>query len=231
MSKFFGQIACIAIIAILLISSGCVAPPKETPGSSSSSPTGAGKSTGTGAESVSPTGNSATAPTETTNYVTMETPFGGNTPSYTIIQTTPPVTPVADEYVQIYGNTQFFAYNKTAFSFDLKNPPMLIDFTEKPINSTGTNTVQSRAGGHGDQTVNYDYFSPTSWYQVTVRNKVTGDIILQDGFQNGYSMDPGARTIKILNRGNFLIELSGNQVTATTNISVKRAGNIGNSTV
>ena len=226
MKKNFVHLICTITIIMALVSSGCVAPPKETtPVTSSAS--GGGSNSG----SSTPSGIDVTCTTETISYVTEETPFETSTPGYTTYQTLPPTTiQIVDDYVQIYGKTQYFSYNKTAFSFDLKNPPMLIEFTVKPINNTGTNVIDSRAGGHTDQSVAYSYFSPSSWYQVTVRNKTTGEKIVQDGFQNGYSQQSDRRIIKVLNQGNLLIELGGNQISAITNISVKRTGNIFNTT-
>jgi hypothetical protein len=225
MMKNFVHLICTITIILALVSSGCVAPPKEAPLSTSSS--GSGSSAGANV----PSGINVTCTTETISYVTAETPFETSTPGYTPYRTLPPTTQIPDDYLQIYGKTQSFSYNKTAFSFDLKNPPMVIQFTVKPVNNTGTNVIDSRKGGHSDQSITYSYFSPDSWYQITVRNKTTGEIILKDGFQNGYSQQADNRTLKILNRGNFLIELGGNQITATTNISVKRSGNIFNTTV
>jgi len=218
MRKKLVHLICTIAIVFAIISSGCVAPPKET---ASAKP-----AAGTGTSAAA--GINATCTTETMSYVTEETPFQTGTTAYTTYQAIPAVTPTPEEYVQIYGKTQTFAYNKTAFSFDLKNPPMLIEFTVWPTNNTGTIVIDSRSGGHSDQTVAYSYFSPDSWYQITIRNKTTGDIVLQDGFQNGYSQQADNRTLKLLTRGNFLIELGGNRVTASTNVSVKRSGNIVN---
>jgi len=163
------QITCTIGIILLHISSGCVAPPKGTASSSSSGSTG-----NIAVPTMGPsTEISVAITTGTPYYVTMKTPYGETTtPAFTPTPAVFPVTTtIPDAYITIYGGTQVFAYNKTAFSFDLKNLPMLIDFSVKPVNITGSNVNSSRAGGHGDQTVNNDYFSPISWYQVTVRDK------------------------------------------------------------
>jgi hypothetical protein len=79
----------------------------------------------------------------------------------------------------------------------------------------------------------YDYYSPYSWFEVTVRNKSDGKILQQAGFGNSYGKQYPQilnQTVKVLDSDNLLIEMSGNQITATVDIRVKKEGNIGNST-
>jgi hypothetical protein len=218
-NKFF-----LITIMVLVVVSACVAPPK--PNSTTSSPSGGTSHSGTGQSTIENT---------TFQYVTIETPYQTlTTPSITqsstaLTQTTPP----PQEWVEIYRTTQSFAYNKTAISFDLKNPPMLIHYDVMPVNvSRNATTFQHWDAGPGQmtsQTVKYEYFSPYSWFEVTVRNKDTGRILVQDGFGNAagnqYSQNTN-RTIKVLNRGNLLIEIGGNQVTAMVDINVDRKDNI-----
>jgi hypothetical protein len=104
---------------------------------------------------------------------------------------------------------------------------MVINFSVVPTNVTGTKIITEHAGTDIETTteVKFDYFSPLSWFEVTVRNKQTGKILLQDGFNKGY-MTSTNRTIKVLNRDNVQIELLGNQITATVDVGVKKDGNI-----
>lgn len=223
MKRAFNKIFPI-IIVLLVVASACVAPPK--PNTTTSSTSGGTSQSGTGQSPIENT---------TFQYVTIETPYQTPaTPRTTqsgiaITQTTPP--PV--EWVEIYRTTQVFAYNKTAISFDLKNPPMLIHFNVMPVNVTRNATIfQHWDAGPGQMTsenIKYEYFSPYSWFEVTVRNKDTGKILVQDGFGNAagnqYSQNTN-RTIKVLNRGNLLIELGGNQVSATVDMNVDKKDNI-----
>ncbi|MCX6692661.1 MAG: hypothetical protein NTW33_11605, partial [Methanoregula sp.] len=134
-------------------------------------------------------------------------------------------------YIPVYSTTQYFSWNATAVSFNLTKPPMIIDFAVTPVNLTGTKTTTNQVGSKEEITVTYDYFSPYSWFEITVREKNTGRILNKDGFGSykQYSDDTGQdvpRTIKIMQPGNLLIEMTGNQITATVNVSVIKTGNI-----
>jgi hypothetical protein len=223
MKRAFNKIFPI-IIMVLVVVSACVAPPK--PNTTTSSTSGGTSQSGTGQSLIKNT---------TFQYITIETPYQTPTTPGTTqrivaanLTTIPPV-----EWVEIYRTTQVFSYNKTAISFDLKNPPMLIHFNVMPINVTrDTSTFQHWDAGPGQMTstnTKYEYFSPYSWFEVTVRNKDTGRILVQDGFgntpENQYSQNTN-RTFKVLTRGNLLIELAGNQVTAMVDMKVDKKDNI-----
>jgi len=213
------------ILIIFLICSlciaGCVAPPK--PGSSSSS--------STPGSSQSDTGQSVIASTTTPLYVTIETPYQTSTSDSFPRTHVPVATPTPDDYIPVYSTTQYFSWNATAVSFNLTKPPMIINFAVTPVNETFTKEVSSRVGLKGDITETFDYYSPSSWFEITVREKNTGRILNKDGFgtYKQYSDDTGQdmpRTIKILQPGNLLIEMTGNRITATVNVSVIKTGNI-----
>ena len=223
MKRAFNKIFPI-IIVLLVVVTACVAPPK--PNTTTSSTSGGNSQSGTGQSTIENT---------TFQYVTIETPYQTpTTPSKTqSITAITQTTPLPEEWVEIYRTTQSFAYNKTAISFDLKNPPMLIHFNVMPINVTRNATIfqhwDAGAGQMTSENIKYEYFSPYSWFEVTVRNKDTGRILVQNGFGNAagnqYSQETN-RTFKVLNKGNLLIELGGNQLTATVDIKVDKKDNI-----
>jgi hypothetical protein len=210
------------ILIIFLICSlciaGCVAPPKSGSSSSSSTP----------GSSQSDTRQGVDTSTTTPLYVTIETPY--QTP--TILRTQVPVaTPTPNDYIQIYSTTQYFSWNATAVSFNLTKPPMIINFAVTPVNLTGTKTTTNQFGSKEEITVTYDYFSPYSWFEITVREKNTGRILNKEGFGSykQYSDDTGRdvpRTINVMQPGDLLIEMTGNQITAAVNVSVIKTGNI-----
>jgi hypothetical protein len=226
---------CYLILGIILIFSvslsGCIAPPAEKP----VIPAGTyDTDQPASAETATPT------PTPITGFVTIETPYvtlepvsAQGTLNPAPYATLSPVTPIPEDYVLIYSiNNQPFAYNKTAVSFDLKNPPLLIDFDVSAGNITGERTYTGRSGSeHGtDLLVKTDYLDPDAWFEVTVREKSSGTIVLQDGF--GQSKQYGTehpRHLKVLTSGNYLVEFGGNKLTANLNLSVKREGNINQS--
>ena len=224
---------CYLILGIILIVSislsGCIAPPAEKP-----------LIPVVTYEPDQPASAATTIPTPITGFVTIETPYVTLEPVLApdanpfAYRTLSPITPIPEDYVLIYSTTnQPFAYNKSAVSFDLKNPPMLIDFDVTAGNITGERTYRGRSGTDSgkDLLVKTDYLDPDAWFEVTVREKSSGKIVLQDGF--GQSRQYGSvhpRHLKILTSGNYLIEFGGNKLTASLNLSVKREGNINSNT-
>jgi len=73
----------------------------------------------------------------------METPFGA-TPQKTAVPT--PTAAPPEEWIKIYQTTQPFGYNKTAISFNVKNPPMIVNFSVIPVNVTGTKIIIRHSG-------------------------------------------------------------------------------------
>jgi hypothetical protein len=144
----------LGITLILSVSlSGCVAPPVEKP--------------------VTPVDNydpNQFATTETTThdgsgYVTEVTPFETARPVDTKLtyQILPPVTQAPQDIrCRIYTKTQTYAYNGSAFTFNLKNPPMLINYTVIPTNYTYKKVVTSRRGDKAESVRTIDTYSPNS---------------------------------------------------------------------
>lgn len=133
-------------------------------------------------------------------------------------------TPIpADATCAIWSKTATYAYNGFAFSFSQKNPPMFINYTVIPKNVTA-NHVFTENGE--TRTLTQSEYSTSSWFEITVIDNATGDIILQDGFgaSKGY---PGytSRTLKILKSGDLLIRFKGNDITAAATVWVKPNGN------
>ena len=214
--KLVAVVFSIALIFCISIS-GCISPPIETPlKTTTNKPV-------TGQPSLKIT------TMETPLYVTIATPYMTQEPTATVTyQTLPIISPVKEDYVVIYSTrNQPFAFNKTAVSFDLKNPPMLIDFQLTNTNITRNISGDSRVLTNEWTFDNTVYYDPNAYFEVTVREKATGKIVLQDGF--GQSKQYGTenpRHLKVYSAGNYLIEFGGNKVRADINMSVKREGNI-----
>ncbi|MDP3396846.1 MAG: hypothetical protein Q8S57_09325 [Methanoregula sp.] len=210
----------VALIFILSVS-GCISPPKEAPLITTTNKTKI--------PAIVPTTIVTTAATPV--YVTIETPYPTPTVAYLTIPAT--VSPIKEDYVVIYSiKNQQLAYSRSAVSFDLKNPPMLIDFSLSVTNVTRTIEGKSRTLTNEWITITTNNYDPMAYFEVIVREKSTGNIVLQDGF--GQSRQYGTenpRTLKLYKAGNYLIEFNGNKVAADVNLSVKRAGNIEQSIV
>jgi len=209
-----------AFLIILLIAvAGCVTPPKATTTTSTS---GGYYSTETAAAET-------TAPSQ---YVTVVTPYSTGTPDNpsSSAGTTSYVTTATpnpnERSCLIYLNKQSYAYNTTAITFDLKNPPMYINYTVVPTNVTVNKYAKSKTGSNDYVTYTYSDYAPYSWFEITVRNKTSGQVYLQDGFgqAKGYSIYTSA-TLKVLKRDDMLIEFKGNSITATVGLWVKPVGN------
>jgi hypothetical protein len=210
----------LVLIAALLMIAGCVTPPSSTTTSSTSS-------------GYYATETSTPGTTSPPSYVTEVTPFltpvstGQTSTQGPNLYTTAPTPLPADLSCLIYLNTQYYSYNTTAVSFDLKNPPMYINYTVIPFNITVNKYVQSKQGSNGWITLQYSDFAPYSWFEITARDKTTGKIYLQDGFgkAQGLSVYTTASLGPILNSNDLQIEMKGNNITATTGIWVKPVGN------
>lgn len=206
-------LCCISVI-LIVVASGCITPPKENA-------TTLKKGTSAGANPLSP----ETTPTPT--YVAEVTPFEKTIPtteSHTMLTSAPAPQ---DQYCRIYSTTNTYAYNKTAVAFDLKYPPMYINYTVKPSNVTYKDVIDRKITGKGEEEITVDKYSPLSWFEVTVRSRTNPDkIYLQDGFgeAKGYTLYLN-RTLKIVNRDDMQVEFYGNNITATASVWVKPEGN------
>lgn len=215
-------VLCIITISAILIA-GCVTPPAGT--KSSSTPGSSGVTT-------APSVVTTTLPL----YVTEVTPFVTNDSSSDRTQTsrlymTPTPYP-EDLSCLIYQNTKYFAYDTTAVTFNLKNPPMYISYSVKPTNITVNKVSTSKYGDNAGktQTITFSDYAPYSWFDITVRDKNTGEILLQDGFgkAKGYGVYTDATLQPLLSSKDLQIEMRGNSITATTSIWVKPLGNFDN---
>jgi hypothetical protein len=135
-------------------------------------------------------------------------------------------TPIPQDMTcSIYSKNAAFAYNGFSFSFNQKNPPMFINYTVIPKNVT-VNKVYTDSFSKKTVTKTYSDYSTSSWFEVTVRDNATKEIVLQDGFgeTKGYSTYL-SRTLKVLKGGDLLVEIKGNDITASVTIWVKPHGN------
>jgi hypothetical protein len=206
--------------ALMILVAGCVTPPSSTTTTSTSS----GYYT---TETNTPGTNAPSSyVTEVTPFITPVSVEQTGTSGVNIYTTAP--TPLPEDLsCLIYLNKQFYSYNTTAVSFDLKNPPMYINYTVTPFNITVNRYVQSHQGSNDMITLQYSDYAPYSWFEVTVRNKTSGKIYLQDGFgkAQGLGIYTNATLGPILNSDDLQIEMTGNNITATIGIWVKPAGN------
>jgi hypothetical protein len=208
MKKSLGYLILGIMVIISISLSGCVAPPAE--------------------QQITPTDNYdpnqfssvGTNASNTSVYVTEVTPFMTRVVTKITYNTLPPTIQIPREKsCRIYTKTQAYAYNGSAFTFDLKNPPMYINYSVIPTNYTEKREVSSKYGNK-ESVIEIDTYSPNSWLEITIRNKTTGEIYQQDGFQKGHSIYL-KNTLKVYKQGDLLIEMKGNLITATVDFWVK----------
>jgi hypothetical protein len=224
-------------VLLILITAGCVAPPQETSASNLSA---------SGAQSHGSQKTTATTTTTQASYVTELnlSVYESSTPDLAGYTTYLPTTRIPEDITCRIHGINIFGYNGTAFIFNLKNPPMYINYTVVPTNITRNEVYSQKSGtyvptttvgegyipksGKGSiKTYTYSDYSPTSWFEVTVRDNTTKEIILQDGFgeNKGYSLYL-TRTLKVMKSGDLLVEFRGNNLKrASASVWVKPLGN------
>ncbi len=222
------RICSILLIFLFVIgSAGCVAPASSGSQSSGSN----NPKTGSGS------GVSGTDTTPTPEYVTEVTPFGW-TPQKTATPVNTTTIP-SEEWVTIYATDQEFSSNRTmAVAYQLKNPPMVINLTVTPVNVTKYVEEWKHYGTSSETKTNtsVSVYHPSSYFIVTVRDKSTGRVLLQDGYsasnnEGRYFPIDTTRTMKVYSTGDLLIEMNGQWIKkANVTMSVKKVGNIDNIT-
>ncbi len=209
------------VIIVLLVLSGCVAPQKDvTP------PAGTVPASGS-----SPGGNAGQAtPVPTTpGLVSEATLFQTQTIPPTVYGTIPPTTSIPEDKVCLVSLEKLnmtFEVSSSAKSFDLRNPPLYINYSiVNPFMATGTKISKSRYSNKAEIEAQYSYYSPYSYFEITVRNPKSGEIYIQDGFGTRYDTTLN-KTIQVNKPGELLIEMKGYNVTPVVGIWVKPLQNI-----
>jgi hypothetical protein len=205
----------VLMLVLLTVLSGCVAPPKGNPAQTISSSVGTTGGSKGGTQAVT----AATTAAGVTGFVTPATPFPVTTTpkpltNYTVL---PQVTVKAIEYTAIYYETIPFKQNATAVSYTLTMPPMIIEMCFKPNMTTRTIWYEDKNGDGVTQKVTT--ISPAAWFDMKVRDPVTGNVVAEEGYARSYSVDT-AKKLTIRSAGTYLIEFSGNDLSAEIQIRV-----------
>lgn len=226
---------CIIFLVILTLIAGCVKPPENSssgssdgsswfsPGTKGTPGTKSGGSDGTGGSSG---GSATTTPSPTASgFITPATPFPVETPPPTTSSYTrlPDVTPEVPEYVSIFYNTLTFRQNKTAYSYKLERPPMVIEMCIRPNMTTRTiwYSYENKEGSVKGKTQTVTSISPAAWFEVTVRDQASGTIVAQEGFARSYGVET-AKKVTLRSAGTYLIEFGGNDLSAEVQIRVPK---------
>ena len=121
-----------------------------------------------------------------------------------------------EDYEQIYTLNQKFAFGqKVNFAHELTRPPLYIKFNLTPTMISRHRLVS--IGTNHEHYENTTETSPYAWFEVKVLDAGSGAIIDQQGFGNDYT-DITKQNFMVRQKGNYRIEMSGNEVIADLQI-------------
>lgn len=231
----------IIIIVAIVCSSGCIVPTKDKPAPSNSQSGGTNylvPGTGGAPQQQNPVSsqdqvNAGHSPTPTpipddTRYLTQVPTYtvaADNGPTYRNLSFLAEPTPIKQVYQEIYNNELSLKDYTVAYAYDLKNPPLVINLDIKPKIDSRTIWYESKTGSYdsngnrADVYVTTPQMSPNAWFEIIIRDKSTGNIVIDDGFGRNFGGDT-KRTITVRNYGNYQIDMSGNEVNVTVKMYI-----------
>ncbi len=121
-------------------------------------------------------------------------------------------------FTEVLNETYQFVYTSSSIPVSVGTPPLLIDYTLSPKITTNEKVLTGKSGV--DQTVTATYFSPTAWFELTLRDNSTGDIVLEDGFGGTFGSDTHKR-VPWYRPGEYNLTMRGNDITADVEVLVK----------
>jgi len=130
------------------------------------------------------------------------------------------------EYITIYSvDNQIINNLSPDVSVNLKNPPLIMDFTITPLNITDTKYLEYKMiSSMHYENVTIDRPYEDAWFLVTVIDKETGKTVIEKGYGREYGLKPTQR-LQIFRSGNYYIDFSGLFVRATLSMKVPEQGN------
>lgn len=141
------------------------------------------------------------------------------TPAGTYRNPPPPINITAN-YTVIYDQSLIFVWNATAVTYELIDPPLIIDYTLTVPNITRTRQATDPVSG-GDITVTSTYPDPQARFEMIVRDPVTMKIFAQDGYGGQYDV-AYSKQLRVLYPGKYHIQMTGNKVTAHVKFTVPK---------
>jgi hypothetical protein len=172
---------------------------------------------------------SATLPPQSApakSYVTLQpVPVSPPPPSRDIGTNLP--LPVTDDYFTIYSMDARQAQQNIPYVvFELRNPPLVIDYTVTPMNITDVkeHDYKIMATRHRENTsITRPY--EQSWFQAVVRDNATSAIVLEDGYGKTFAQEPSGQLV-LYKSGKYRFEFSGGNAIVSLTMKVKKEGNI-----
>jgi hypothetical protein len=183
-------------------------------------------------KTIMPTPTPAPTPTPTPQYVTIEPvtrePDTGPKSNRELFDN-PGVLPIMlfdpKEYVTIFkNNLSYNLENSYKISFDLKNPPMVIHYKVVPHNITDVKWFEPRDAKKKNDTAIVNRPDEFAWFELKIYDK--SGLYDKNGWGRIYGIPFTSQELVIRNPGMYQIEFSGQRVTVSSEVLVKKEGNI-----
>ena len=183
-------------------------------------------------KTITPTSTPIPTPIPTPQYVTIEPvtrePDTGPRSNRELFDN-PGVLPIMifnpKEYVTIFkNNLSHNLENSYKISFDLKNPPMVIRYKVIPHNITDVKWFEPRDSAEKIDTAIVNRPDEFAWFELKVYNE--SGLYDQQGWGRLYGIPLTTQEIVIRNPGMYQIEFSGRNVIVSSEVLVKKEGNI-----
>jgi len=161
-----------------------------------------------------------------TSYVTIETPVPQVTEPRELLQ--PDVSRRSyDDFITIYSLTnQNLTQAFPNVSFNLANPPLIIEYTITPYNVTDIKYIEYKLKStYYKENITVIRPFEDTWFTVTVRDKDTGNIIAEDGYGKTRST-VRSNHLEILKSGNFQFTFDGEFGKVNLTMKVNKLGNL-----
>jgi hypothetical protein len=129
------------------------------------------------------------------------------------------------EYVTIFKNNQSYNLeNSYKISFDLKNPPMVIRYKVVPQNITDIKWFEPRDAKKKNDTATVNRPDEFAWFELKIYDK--SGLYTRQGWGRLYGIPLTTQEIVVRNDGTYQIEFSGQAVAVSSEVLVKKEGNI-----
>ncbi len=125
-----------------------------------------------------------------------------------------------------FTNEVFSPANMPSVSFTLVNPPLILDYTVFPVNITDIKYIEYKLGStafNGNINITRPY--EESWFQITVRDKDTDEIVIDEGYGKTHGQTSPNR-LEMQKSGNYIFEFSGDYIKVSLTMKVKKEGNL-----
>jgi hypothetical protein len=169
---------------------------------------------------------SESAKSQIISYVTIEPLQPQPTETHQIIQPNVP-SRSTEGFVTIYSiNNQSLTEAFPNVSFNIVNPPLIIEYSVIPFNITDIKNVEYKIKSKKyNETLRITRPYEGTWFTVIARDMDSGGIVAEDGVGKIWSFTSPKR-LDIQNSGNFQFEFDGEFGYLTLTMKVKKEGNI-----